>query len=166
MARKPHRARLPRVRLQQRAFDLSAAVRAARREDCGAVVVYLGTVRSSPHGGGKGKVARLDYEAFEEMALGKLARVRAHALARFDIKELILHHRVGNFEVGEEVVMCVVSAPHRDAAIEAARFAIAEMKQTVPIWKKEIFKGGKEKWVVGEMRVEEVVGRRKPRRGR
>jgi molybdopterin synthase catalytic subunit len=119
--------------------------------------VYLGTVRSSPHGGGRKKVKRLEYEAFPEMALAKLAEVRKGALARFPIGDLLLHHRVGNFAVGEDVVMCVVAAPHRDGALAAAAFAIAEMKQTVPIWKKEVFVGGGARWVVGEMRVKEVV---------
>lgn len=160
MPTRPRPAGFPRVRLQRNDFDVGGAVEAVRRPDCGAVVVYLGTVRSSPHGGGKGTVTRLEYEAFERMATAKLREVRAHALRRFAIKELVLHHRVGTFGVGENVVMCVVAAAHRDAAIDASRFAIAEMKQTVPIWKKEVLRGGGERWVVGEMRVKEVVARR------
>lgn len=161
MPTRPRRAAFSRVRLQRKDFDVNRAVAAVRRPDCGAVVVYLGTVRSSPHGGGRGTVKRLEYEAFEKMALAKLREVRAHTLRRFAIKELVLHHRVGNFAVGENVVMCVVAAAHRDAAIDASRFAIADMKQTVPIWKKEVMQGGGERWVVGEMRVKEVVARRK-----
>ena len=164
MAKRSKRAALPRVRLQKGRFNLDAAMRAVSRPDCGAVLAYLGTVRSTPHGGGRKAVRRLEYEAFEKMAVAKLKEVRRLALARFAIRELILHHRVGNFEVGEPVVMCVVSAPHRDAALDAVRFAIAEMKQTVPIWKKEVFRGGGQRWVVGEMRPQEVVARRKPSR--
>ncbi len=104
-------------------------------------------------------MARLEYEAFGAMALAKLSEVRRETLRAFPARELILHHRVGNFRVGENVVMCVVSAPHREAAVDAARFAIARMKQTVPIWKKEVFRGGGERWVVGEMEVEGVVKR-------
>lgn len=161
MAKRAKRAAVPRVRLQKGRFNVGAALAAVSRPDCGATLAYLGTVRSTPHGGGRKAVARLEYEAFEKMALAKLKEVRLHALARFDIKELILHHRVGNFNVGEPVVMCVVNAPHRDGALDAVRFAIAEMKQTVPIWKKEVFRGGGQRWVVGEMRPEEVVARRK-----
>jgi len=127
-------------------------------------VLYFGTVRETAHGGRRGKVVRLEYEAFKEMAEGKLAALRKEALRRFDIKELLLHHRVGNFDVGEDVVMLAIAAPHRDAALEAARWAIAEMKQTVPIWKKEVYRGGGARWVVGEMRVEEVVPRPKRKR--
>ncbi len=155
----------PRIRLQRRDFNIASAARALRRPDCGATVVYLGTVRSSPHGGGAGRVVRLAYEAFEPMALAKLAEVRRAALAKFKVKDLLLHHRTGTLEVGENVVLCVVVAPHREEAIAAARFAVGEMKQTVPIWKKEIYRGGKETWVVGEMRPKEVVARqRHPRR--
>ena len=164
MAKRAAGGRFPRVRLQRKAFEMDAALAAARRDDCGALLAYLGTVRSTPHGGGRKAVRRLEYEAFEKMAVAKLAEVRKQALAKFDIRELILHHRVGNFKVGEPVVMCVVAAPHRNAALDAVRFAIAEMKQTVPIWKKEVFRGGGERWVVGEMRPGEVVARRK--RGR
>jgi molybdopterin synthase catalytic subunit len=160
MPKRTKAAALPRVRLQKGRLNVDAAMRAVTRPDCGAVLAYLGTVRSTPHGGGRKTVRRLEYEAFEKMAVAKLKEVRRQALARFDIKELVLHHRVGNFEVGEPVVMCVVSAPHRDAALDAVRFAIAEMKQTVPIWKKEVFRGGGQRWVVGEMHPAEVVARR------
>jgi len=161
MAARGNSPRIPRVRLQRGAFKVDAAIRAVRRPDCGATVAYLGTVRSTPHGGGRTPVRRLEYEAFEKMAVAKLTRVRADALARFEVKELILHHRLGNFQVGEPVVMCVASAPHREAALDAVRFAIAEMKQIVPIWKKEVFRGGRQRWVVGEMRPLEVVRRSK-----
>ena len=107
---------------------------------------------------------RLEYEAFRKMAVAKLAAVRREALRRFDIKELLLHHRVGKFKTGENVVMLAIAAPHRDEALAAAGWAIAEMKQTVPIWKKEVYAKGGARWVVGEMRVKEVVARKPKRR--
>ena len=158
------RSPYPRVRLQRRDFNLGAALAALKRPDCGATVVYLGTVRSSPHGGARGRVVRLAYEAFEPMAKAKLAEVRRLALSRFPAKDLLLHHRTGTLAVGENVVLCIAVAPHREEALAAARFAIAEMKQTVPIWKKEIYRGGKETWVVGETRPKEVVARQARKR--
>lgn len=155
---------MPPVRLQSAPFNARSALASIRRPDCGALVLYFGTVRETAHGGRRGKVVRLEYEAFKEMAEGKLAALRKEALRRFEIKELLLHHRVGNFDVGEDVVMLAIAAPHRDSALEAARWAIAEMKQTVPIWKKEVYRGGGARWVVGEMLVEEVVPRPKRRR--
>lgn len=155
---------MPGVQLQRRRFDLGGAARAVRRPDCGAVVLYLGTVRQTPAGGGRKRVVRLEYEAFDRMALVKLREVRREAMARYGVRQLLLHHRVGNFRVGEDVVLCAACAPHRSEAVEAVRFAVARMKQTVPIWKKEVYADGSQKWVVGEMRVREVVGRRSPRR--
>jgi molybdopterin synthase catalytic subunit len=154
------------VRLQRADFRVNQALDRVRRPDCGALLLYLGTVRESAHGGGRGKVIRLEYEAFQQMATAKLSEVRKQALRRFKIKELLLHHRIGSFDVGTNVVMLAIAAPHRDDALEAARWAIAEMKQTVPIWKKEIYRSGTARWVVGEMHVQEVVARRAPGRSR
>jgi len=100
------------------------------------------------------------------MAERKLAEVRREALRRFGIKELLLHHRIGKFKTGENVVMLAVAAPHRDEALAAARWTIAEMKQTVPIWKKEIYANGSARWVVGEMNLKEVVARKQKRGNR
>lgn len=147
------------VRLQEAPFDLNAAARAVRSPACGAVVLYLGTVRRTPAGGGGKRVVRLEYEAFDRMALSKLREVRAQAMEKFGVSQLILHHRIGRFKVGEDVVLCAAAAPHRPQALDAVRFAIAQMKQTVPIWKKEVYADGSQKWVVGEMRVKEVVSR-------
>lgn len=158
---------VPGVRLQRQRFNLEAAARAVRKPDCGAVVLYVGTVRRTPAGGGRKRVVRLEYEAFDKMALAKLREVRGQAMKRFAVRQLLLHHRVGKFAVGEDVVLCAASAPHRSEAVGAVRFAIGEMKQTVPIWKKEVYADGSQKWVVGEMRVKEVVkrqGRKPPRR--
>ncbi len=150
---------LPGVRLQRERFNLDRAARAVRRPDCGAVVLYVGTVRRTPAGGGRKRVVRLEYEAFDKMALAKLREVRAAAMEKFGARQLLLHHRVGKFAVGEDVVLCAAAAPHRSEAVGAVRFAIGEMKQTVPIWKKEVYADGSQKWVVGEMRVKEVVSR-------
>src|SRR2546422_3539121 len=122
----------PWVRLQEQDFDVAEALRRVSRPDCGAQLVYVGTVRATPHGGGRKKVVRLEYEAFARMAQAKLAAVRREALRRFEIKELLLHHRIGRFRTGQNVVMLAVSAPHRDEALAAAAWAISEMKQTVP----------------------------------
>lgn len=164
MPAKNRRPTVPGVRLQRGRFNLAEAARAVRRPDSGAVVLYLGTVRQTPAGGGRKRVVRLEYEAFDAMAVAKLREVRAEALRRSGARQLVLHHRVGNFRVGEDVVLCAASAPHRSQALEAVRFSIARMKQTVPIWKKEVYADGSQKWVVGEMRVGEVVGRPRPRR--
>jgi molybdopterin synthase catalytic subunit len=115
-----------------------------RRPDCGALVTFTGTVRD--HAEGRPGVHELEYEAYEEQVAAKLAEVGADALTRFPtVGRIALLHRVGRLAVGEDAVVVATSAPHRDAAFEAARFGIDTLKQTVPIWKRERWRDG-EAW--------------------
>jgi len=116
------------------ALSVDAAIGAVRGTDSGGIVVFLGTVRD--HSRGK-RVQHLEYEAYPEMAEVKLREIaerleRIHAPLR-----IALHHRIGDLSVGEIAVIVVAAAPHRDAAFLAARAAIDELKEVVPIWKKE-----------------------------
>jgi molybdopterin synthase catalytic subunit len=113
----------------------------ATSPDCGAVVTFTGTVRD--HADGRAGVTQLTYEAYEEPALARLTRVAEDTLARWpEVRRLAIAHRVGSRAVGEPAVIVVASAPHRDAAFEAARHAIDTTKATVPIWKHEEWDGG------------------------
>lgn len=109
----------------------------------GGIDVFIGTVRNST----KGKVVvRLDFEAYEPMALKEMEKIAAQAFEKWPVQKLLIHHRVGILAVGEIPVIIAVSCAHRDAAFEACRFVIDTLKQTVPIWKKEVFEDG-EVWV-------------------
>ncbi|GAC1461195.1 MAG: molybdenum cofactor biosynthesis protein MoaE [Candidatus Limnocylindrales bacterium] len=124
----------PRITVTGATLSLDAALAAVRGDDTGGIVVFLGTVRD--HSRGK-RVQHLEYEAYPEMAEAKLREIaerleRIHAPLR-----MALHHRVGDLAVGEIAVIVVAAAPHRDAAFVAARAAIDELKEVVPIWKKE-----------------------------
>jgi molybdopterin synthase catalytic subunit len=111
------------------------------RPDCGAVVLFSGTVRD--HAEGRTDVVRLEYEAYEEMVVPKLAEITAETRARWpDTGRIAIVHRVGELELGESSVVAAVSAPHRAEAFEAARFAIDALKVSVPVWKREIWDGG------------------------
>ena len=111
------------------------------RPDCGAVVLFSGTVRD--HAEGRSDVTHLDYEAYDEMVVPKLDEIVAEARARWpDIGRIALVHRVGRLELGESSVVAAVSAPHRPEAFSAARFAIDALKVSVPVWKREIWSGG------------------------
>jgi molybdopterin synthase catalytic subunit len=113
------------------------------RPDCGAVVLFSGTVRD--HAEGRTDVRRLEYEAYDEMVVPKLAEVAAEARARWPmIGRLVLVHRVGTLELGESSVVAAVSAPHRAEAFAAARFAIDALKVSVPVWKREVWADGSE----------------------
>lgn len=123
--------------------DLPAdeAARWVIRPHCGAVVTFTGTARD--HAEGRPDVHHLEYEAYEEHALARLEAVAAEARRRWPvIGRVALLHRVGVVDIGAPAVVVAVSAPHRGEAFEAARFAIDELKRTVPIWKRESWAGG------------------------
>ena len=115
-------------------LSIDAAVAAVRGNDSGGVVIFLGTVRD--HSRGKA-VRHLEYEAYPEMAEAKLGEIAARLEALHAPLRMALHHRIGDLAIGEIAVIVVAAAPHRDAAFDAARAAIDELKVVVPIWKKE-----------------------------
>ncbi|MDQ2650771.1 MAG: molybdenum cofactor biosynthesis protein MoaE [Actinomycetota bacterium] len=111
---------------------------------CGAVVSFAGTARD--HAEGRPDVHLLEYEAYEEHAVRRMQELAAEARRRWpELGRLALIHRTGPVAVTEAAVVVVASAPHRGEAFEAARFAIDELKRTVPIWKREAWAGG-ESW--------------------
>ena len=133
------------IRLQVETIRIDELVQAVQEDDHGAVAVFLGTVRN--HNIGR-KVLYLEYEAYPAMAVQEMEKIRAEALARFDVGSLAMVHRTGRLEIGEASVAVVAASAHRAAAMEACRFAIDRLKETVPIWKKEFFEGG-EAWIEG-----------------
>lgn len=114
-----------------------------KSDDAGGVVLFVGTVRN--HTKGKA-VVRLDFEAYEPMAVSEMRKIAEKAIEQYSVKKIAFHHRVGSLAVGEIPVLIAVSSAHRGAAFDACEFAIDTLKQTVPIWKKEIFEDG-EVWV-------------------
>lgn len=124
------------------------------RPDCGAVVVFTGTARD--HADGRPGVDLLAYEAYEAQVVPRLREVVAEARRRWpSLGRVALLHRVGEVPVGDAAVVVAVSAPHRDAAFDAARFGIDAVKSSVPIWKRERWQGG-EDWGLGSRPVEPV----------
>ena len=105
----------------------------------GAVVLFLGVVRDNARGR---RVDHLIYEAYEALARRELEKIAAVVCARWPVTRLAIVHRTGRLAVGEPSVAVAVSAPHRQAAFEAGRYMIDTLKQTVPIWKKEVWEGG------------------------
>lgn len=115
--------------------------------DCGAVVLFSGTVRN--HAEGRRGVQYLTYEAYQEQATPKMADIAAEIRVRWpETGRIVLLHRTGRLELGESSVIVVVSSPHRPEAFEAGRFAIDALKATVPIWKHEVWDGGSD-WGTG-----------------
>lgn len=109
----------------------------------GGINVFIGTVRNAT----KGKpVLRLEFEAYGPMAIREMDKIAQQAIEKFAVQKIALHHRTGVLQVGEAAVIIAVSAPHRAAAFDACRYCIDTLKETVPIWKKEVFEDG-EVWV-------------------
>lgn len=125
-------------------LSLDEAYAAVRRDDCGAVCLFIGVVRD--HHDGK-RVASISYSAFAEMAEKEFARLAAEAKARWKIGELYLAHRTGKLAIGDPSVVIAASAPHRAESFEACRYAIEELKKQAPIWKEEFYEAGGKAWV-------------------
>jgi molybdopterin synthase catalytic subunit len=122
-------------------LPLAAVAAFVDRADCGATVVFTGTVRD--HSERRPGVVSLEYEAYEEEVTPRLAAIAAEARARWpDVGRLVLLHRTGLLAVGEASVVVAASAPHRAEAFDAARFCIDTVKSSAPIWKREAWAGG------------------------
>jgi molybdopterin synthase catalytic subunit len=127
-------------------IDVAPLLAAAARPECGAVNLFLGATRD--HHAGR-RVLRLEYEAYEPMALAALAALERAARERFSLAHCVVVHRLGEVPITEASVAVVVSSPHRATAFDASRWLMDELKRSVPIWKKEFFEGGGAEWVAG-----------------
>jgi molybdopterin synthase catalytic subunit len=132
------------VSLTRAAIDHQALTEHVRRHDCGAVVVFLGTVRDLT---GERVTVALDYEAYPAMAEAKMAEIERDTRARWPVGAMLIEHRLGHLDVGDISVAVAVSCPHRAQAFDACRFAIDRLKDLVPIWKKENWADGSCEWV-------------------
>jgi molybdopterin synthase catalytic subunit len=132
------------IRLTPEPIDYHTLTESVRTPHCGAIALFLGTVRDLT---GEQVTVFLDYEAYAPMAEKKLAEIEAEIRGRWQIGEVAMVHRLGRLAVGEVSVAVAVSCPHRAEAFEACRFAIDTLKQLVPIWKKENAPDGTGDWI-------------------
>jgi molybdopterin synthase catalytic subunit len=132
------------IGLTRETIDYCALTEQVRRNDCGAVVTFLGTVRELT---GERVTVALDYEAYPAMAEKKMQEIEAETRQRWPVGEIVLVHRLGHLKLGDVSVAVAVSCPHRSDAFEACRFAIDRLKEVVPIWKKENWADGTTEWV-------------------
>ena len=130
-------------RVTDEALSLDEVVRAVTTEEHGGVVTFSGVVRRQSRGK---RIVRLEYEAYKPMAERKLAEIGAELAAEQPGVRVAIVHRVGKLAVGDVAVVIAASAPHRAAAFDACRAAIDRLKESVPIWKKEIADDGEE-WI-------------------
>jgi len=130
-------------RLSAEPLDPNAAVAEVSVPEAGAVATFIGTTRVRSRGR---TVQYLDYEAYAEMAEKVMAELAESLKAKHDLSEVAIHHRTGRVDIGAVSVVIAVSAPHRAAALAACAEAIDTLKETVPLWKKEVYEGGEE-WI-------------------
>ncbi len=133
-----------RVEVSADPIDTTALVQFAGGPRCGAIALFVGTVRD--HSDGKEGVTHLEYEAYDGVVVGKIAEIVAEAREKWDLEKVAAIHRIGSLDVGEASVAVAVGSGHREEAFAAARYIIDELKARVPIWKKEHWPGGAE-WV-------------------
>jgi molybdopterin synthase catalytic subunit len=130
-------------RLTDAPIDPAGVVAEVADDRAGAIATFLGTTRIESR---DRTVHFLDYEAYGGMAEKVMAELADELTAKHDLCAVAITHRVGRVEIGEISVAIAVSAPHRAAALAACAEAIDTLKETVPLWKKEVYEGGEE-WI-------------------
>ena len=129
--------------LSETSLSVEAVVDEVASDEAGAVATFIGTTRV--HSRGR-TVTHLAYEAYEGMAEQVMAEIAEELKTRYDLCDIAIHHRIGRVSIGERSVVIAVSAPHRQDALAACKDAIDRLKETVPLWKKEVYEGGEE-WI-------------------
>lgn len=131
------------IQLLERDLVAAEAEQFVTNDESGGIVLFIGTVRKFT----KGKeVVRLEFEAYKPMAIKEMTKIAEHIIHHFPAEKVAIHHRVGVLGLQGIAVVIAVACPHRKDAFEACEYAIDTLKETVPIWKKEIFTNG-EVWV-------------------
>jgi len=134
------------IKLMREEPSIDEALQGLRLRRVGAISIFVGIVRGETDGR---IVEALEIEAYDEMALREMERIRVEALERFKVEEIVILHRVGRLKVGEIILIILVAAAHRDEAFKACRYVLEELKRRVPLWKREITPMGAT-WVEGE----------------
>jgi len=131
------------IEITDQPIDVQKVIDAASRHAAGAINTFIGTVRDQTSGK---KVMRLEYEAYEPMAISEAKKIIELANQQWTLLGFAISHRVGTLIPGEIAVVIAISTPHRKASFEACQFIIDRLKETVPIWKREFFEDG-DQWV-------------------
>ena len=133
------------IRIQQENFNVTDEIEAIKKasKNIGGITTFLGTGRELSKGE---NISKLNFEHYPKMAEKKLAEIRLQAIKEYGIIEMIIIHRIGEIDIGENIVLIVAAGEHRKETFKACEWAIAELKRTTPIWKRETTSTG-EVWV-------------------
>ena len=120
-------------------LNSQAIIESVEDGGAGAINVFIGTVRDNT---AQKNVTRLEYESFDTMAVKEIQKIVDQAKSQWHVLKMAVYHRKGTLKIGDAAVVIAVSTPHRQASFEACQYVIDTLKQTVPIWKKEVFTDG------------------------
>jgi len=112
-------------------FSMDELVKKLKKPEMGAIVTFLGVVRDEG-------IRGMEVDVYDEMADEELAKLERDALEKFEVEAVEIVHRKGSLKVGENIVVILVGAKHRKEAFMACEYLIDELKERVPIWKKEL----------------------------
>lgn len=143
------------ARLTTEPIDANALLRELAHDQDGAQVLFLGNVRNHHQGR---EVLRIDYEAYEPMALKELQKIADDVACEYKLERVLVVHRFGRHEIGDASIAVVIGSPHRAPAFEAAKEIMDRVKVDVPIWKKEHFADGTIEWVLADKLVKSEPG--------
>ncbi|MGB2727777.1 MAG: molybdenum cofactor biosynthesis protein MoaE [Halobacteriota archaeon] len=112
-------------------FSMDELVKKLKKPEMGAIVTFLGVVRDEG-------IRGMEVDVYDEMADEELAKLERDALEKFEVEAVEIVHRKGSLKIGENIVVILVGAKHRKDAFMACEYLIDELKERVPIWKKEL----------------------------
>ena len=124
-------------------FNIDEELKSLKKPPVGGLVMFVGIVRDESD---DARVERMEIEVYPEMAEKQLTTIRDEALEKFGVDDVLIFHRYGDLKVGDNIVLVAVSARHREAAFDACRYIIDELKRRVPLWKREHTPSGA-RWV-------------------
>ena len=133
-----------RCAIVDRPIDAASLVAEVSGAKCGAVSLFVGTVRETSDGR---SVDAIDYTAYTAMAEAELERILDEAETRFGVTSLVVEHRIGALAIGDASVAIAAAHAHRAPALDSVRYVIDEIKKRVPIWKMEHYSDGTREWV-------------------
>jgi molybdopterin synthase catalytic subunit len=131
------------IRLTEEPLSIEATRTWLDSPDAGGTCVFVGTVRNKTS---DKVVLALEFEAYQPMAIKEMQKIAERAVDKWPVLRIAIHHQLGPLQIGDIPVIIAVSTAHRAAAFEACQYCIDTLKETVPIWKKEIFEDG-DVWV-------------------
>jgi molybdopterin synthase catalytic subunit len=133
-----------RVAIVTEPIDTAAALREVESPAHGAAILFVGNVREVNDGK---PVTGMEYTAYVPMAEKEMAAIAREASDRFDGCDVVIVHRIGELAIGEASVAIAIAHAHRDAAYQASRYVIEQLKQRVPVWKREHYTDGTREWI-------------------